>query len=370
MALKKYLHILVFTLMLALVTVTAATAGGPPPPTATQTLPTGGQAKPGCSPDFKDFQDNHAQVLRVNDRAMHSQIVKRPDPSAGMTCFDQSMAVTARLGSIFSDQQIPGMVAANTGVFNLPLVDSLGGGGAMLSQALEANILPVMEQHVGDFSGALSELIGGTMVQNVFGPVNTAIGTVQSFVGTVNGTISGVMGLFSTIESAASIISTALPSIGIAALLPPLRSFLDQMQDMMNTAMDAVVGLINSALQAVMDLLFGTNIDCNRMANVWDDGDPNGGADSIQGNGPEIGASYISLNELLTQNVTGTNAGPQFMAELTSTFNTQILQDALNDVTSLLGSPGSNPVWKPVPYFPKTATQQQIYSQMTGYVAP
>ncbi len=348
----------------------AAIAPGPGPGPGPAPAPAA--AEPGCDPNFQEAQKNRAEALKVRDYAMTAEINTRPDPSAGLTCLDQAIGVTSRLGAIFSDKHDSAVPAANTVVFTPPLAYPNWGSDDFLIKDLEAVVLPQLTTHLGNnFGGALSELLGTTaisstitnLLSSVTGPINSITSAMNGF----TSNISSILNAINTIRSIAQALNLPLPSpviIGTVAALEAAQQIADQLMSTLQSAM-------NSAIQPLIGNVMGgtimaqtADIDCDHLANMWTDDDPSDAKVSLQGNGPSMGAPLIPLSSFISGNYP--DAGGAFIDAATGIGNhTDIVDRALFDVTGgALSAPGAMPSWPTAPSLGNAATTADIISQM------
>lgn len=355
---KKSALIVLFAGMLALLSVTAVHAA----------------TVPGCNKEVHDAQKNQADAMRVRDKAYSREIIKRNDPALGMTCFDQAMGITGRLGGIFSDVFTPSLASiANTNVFSgadtatsLINMFTKGGTGNLLINNLNNVITPTLNEFLNDFTGTLSQILGttiGNFLNTIVGSINTALSAINTYVGTITGTISSIVTFINNIQTIANQLSIALPQAVIIAITTTLKAI----QSALNAAMSALMAAVNAAISAIMSGVMAlinslTNIACDRIADLWADGNPTGGAESVEGNGIEFDTPYYTYDDLLAGSPAG--AGPDLLDELGNTFNAGVLSAALSDLTSKLNAPCNIKSWKTPPIFPPASTTSAIIGLM------
>ncbi len=78
---------------------------------------------PGCSPDVFTLLGHQADAVRARNRAYEREILNRQQSTLYLTCFDQALVLSSRLGYIFSDNVPADPPPENTIVFDD------GGGG-------------------------------------------------------------------------------------------------------------------------------------------------------------------------------------------------------------------------------------------------
>src|SRR5690349_5277663 len=87
-----------------------------------------------CSPEVRKMQENNANAARARDAADAHEIIKQPDSTLALTCFDQSIAATSQLGTIFSDKPNPTPTVKGGGGMFGGLGGALGGLGGLSGQ--------------------------------------------------------------------------------------------------------------------------------------------------------------------------------------------------------------------------------------------
>lgn len=326
------------------------------------------QAAPGCNdgssggPAVTEILDNQAEAMAVRDKAYYRGIAPPPDPSAGMSCMDKAMGMTARLGGLFSDNFNGGLTGiVNTAVFtaggdtaaSLTNMFLRSGSGNLLINNLNNVVAPTLNQFLGNFSGGLAGVLGayiGNFLNTIMGPINTALDAINTYIGTVTGAINTVMGYITQIQNIANQLGIALPQ----AVVLTVTSLLQTVQTTLQAAMAAVTGAINAAIQAIMQgimTLIGnlTNMACDRIGQLWNDGDPNAGAESIEGSGITEDVPYFTFRELVTNSIPGLNAASAMADELNNASNTAALNRAMTDLTTRLNAPCTIRSWKTPP---------------------
>jgi hypothetical protein len=284
------------------------------------------------------------------------------------------MGVTSRLGAIFSDVYTPTIPSiANTLVFAGPdTATSLnnmfmrGGTGNLLINNLNSVITPTLNEYLNDYTGTLSLVLGttsGNFLNTIIGGINSALSGIGSYVGTIAGSISSIMSFIGNINIISNQLSLALPQAVVIAITTTLRSIQSALSSAVSALMSAVNAALSAIMSGIMSLIFGsTNMNCDRIADLWADGSPTTGAESIEGNGIEYDTPYYTYDELLTGAPAG--AGPDMMDELGTTFNTNILNTALSDLTTKLNAPCNISSWKTAPVFAPGSTTTDVISLM------
>ncbi len=206
-------------------------------------------ADPGSNPNapdggFMGVVEKQNDAYRVRDQAIVSQKMKKNSTSLGITCFDKAMALTSRLGALFSDGFPINAGAENNTIFGngqslygnssssnpddpMGVADKFGGGiaaiingGNLGSGDGDGGILSeFMGGGTGgssntNFTGSLSDQMGYTIstalndllstvsnaIGNIVGGINGVLSQIQNTIGQVQGLVSQVQNAFSTVD--------------------------------------------------------------------------------------------------------------------------------------------------------------------------
>lgn len=340
----------------------------------------------GCACEIKDAMDNNANAQRVKDRAYSRQIIKQNDNSVGMTCFDHAMALSSRLGQIFSDTYPSGTFgAANTKVFGTTIYSAASGADHVLANDFNNVVAPIAAGHATNFADSLSAFLGATLM----GYLNTFLGPINSFISTINGYVSTMNGYISQLNSYMSTLQTVLDLLGASmpAIVPTIVGLINQWWTTIQNFINTAIGAIQKAIKMVIDKIKSYIMSavssllnfadasgpCSRISQLWGQlpSEPLSGFPwptgfrPIEGGGIEQGTPYTTLASFLAGSVPG--AGTDFASELTNATNQPLLQKALNDITGsgVLAAPGNMPSWPITPDL-TNMTIAQIISKMAG----
>lgn len=371
---KRFLSITLFAAALSLFSVTAAFAVDCPP-------------NSGCPCEVAEAMENHANAMKVRDKAITREIVKQNDNSIGMTCFDNAMLLSSRLGLIFSDIPTTGVFPkANTRVFGAVYDAAFGTGfnpdtGRVktLYNAYTHVVVPMMQENATDFNDSLSFWLGATALNALSNSFGQAI---DALVAPLNALITSIMGVINTIDTwmdnlitALDIINTIMPSLvpgainAINTLYWPMikNTLLTAIQTVQTNIINTIVNAITALVSGVATSLLGVDPltgvsrndpnegECARISRLWDPGVQALIADfrPVEGGGVENGTPYGTFMDLLQALAPG--AGSDMMDEIQNAANSPILTAALNDLTGagVLAGPGNMPSWPPsIPAFP------------------
>jgi hypothetical protein len=406
---RKLFIVAVFSFLLAsFVTQDSFAAANCPPGCDCETGPNG--------TGIMGAMENHAEAIRVQDKAIAQQVIKQNDNALGMTCFDRSVGLTSRLGQVFSDK-IPeddtstsddDVPVLNTSVFTAPVYDENFGVDNALLKELQQVIEPTMEKHVKNFdpqhqpySPPLSAPIGGSSMGFLQGLVTSLI---DSIFGQINFTnqlsqLSGYIGQFnsyySTLQTALGLLGTGLPS-NITTAVAAVNAAWSAIQSAILTPASTVISsLISDTFNDMTQNILGdqTSLNnvtaqrpCSRIDRMWSP-DPmdnllNTGLSStdepiyksLTASGPEKGVPYLSVKELLEADATQLNnlhAHTSFLQAISNNAgNDSVLEKALDDINpigGIIGGPSTTPgaLWQTAPWFPaNSASTSDVINAM------
>ena len=396
MRLKKFLMMAVFAFGLAGLTATADAACTP---------------KPGCSCKFLDAADHHADANRVRDKSYQRQMNKQPENTVGMTCYDHELALSSRLGQIFSDTYAgTSFGGANTDVFG-PVYDSSSGVGQntetgknkALGQQYAVVIDKEMQDHAKRFVDSLSAFLGATIL-NFLGPflsaLNGAFSAITSGIAAIDSAITTFMNDLNTLQGFLDQLGAALPG-AVVAIVATVKMWWDTIKGVVldaihsaQAAISAGVSMLSGLVQGLLGSLFNGaatpgSDPCARIKRLWNPKSismqaligafkpmEGGGIDGYGTSGyAGQGTPYFDFNSLISGTVKsalGTTFsltdGQLFKTELNNATNSPLLNKAMTDLTSGVLSaqkpPGAGEIWLQVPSFGATPTVAAIIGQM------
>jgi hypothetical protein len=349
------------------------------------------QLDPGCSSEMWGYMKDQADLIRSRNKAYEREILHRQQSTLYLTCFDQSMAVSAKLGLIFSDQINPAPPPANTTVFpNLTYADwgaslptmamnldtifdtnppaefnnYLIGGPPPIASPARFNFLP--EWHENDNQLTLVAQAQQLILTQIMGWLAGDQAQAQSYTAAVTAINQFINALPTTPLQ-------GLPQENIAyttVLIPGLQ----QLVTTITTARGSIGGPLIAALAGAVTDFQDT---CTRADDLWDKVDPAYGPvypDPATEPGvfyPPEGqyytfTPYYTLKDLLSRNQQlqepWHNAPDtvDFTQELSNATDSAALKQALQDVgdetvqnmqnaKEPLGKIGNSPLWPQVP---------------------
>lgn len=317
--------------------------------------------------------EDQGDAVQVRDRGLQGGILIPPEPTAGLSCMDQAMGVTGRLGNIFSDRHDDSVPAANTVVFTPPLAYPDWGAGDFLLKNLSNAVTPMLAEHLGgNFNGVLGAVIGTTVISSKFtGLISNITGTIDEIASKINSfssQINSILSAINTIQTLAKALNLPMPSpviIGAVAALEAAQRVADQLMSALQKAMNAAVQpLIGQVMGEIMSP--ATDMDCPNMDRLWNGSEEAPGLHSIAGDGPTPNTPFLPIVTLSSgSGLTGVSGG--MVSQLQTGANMDILERAFYNVTEgALSRPGIAPSWRSAPVIPVNASPGDVVLQMRG----
>jgi len=325
--------------------------------------------QPGCSPDVWKAQVNKADALRVRDKAYARQIIKQNDNAPGMTCYDHGLALSSRLGQMFSDTYAGSAFApANTQVFGTIYDPSSGVGnnpGNSKSSALGSQYGVVLDKQLQSYAAQYTDSLSAALGATALGFLNTFMGSLNAIGSAINGFVSTIDGYFSSIQSYIQLVQQVLDYMGAAlpaaipAFVAMVQGYWNMIKSTMTGLVNSVQGMIMSAVNSITSTVMGAiggllnfnapgTGECSRIQQLWN---PQTGANGsgipaaifaaagsltgfrpITGGGIEHGTPYFSFKTLVDKSVA--NIGDDLKHEINNSSNSSILSAALADINS------------------------------------
>jgi hypothetical protein len=331
-------------------------------------------------------QEAYGDAERMRDKGEAQEVIKQNDNGPGMTCFDQALGVTAKLGNIFSDKVPANMPAEVRAVYG----NSQYSAADIITPTLAENLKKVMtgpdgnngllQKHTANFIASKSAAFGAVAPLSY---MSTLTGSMQTQVNTIldNAGITGTLTNFqaslnaldnfwdSDIVSAISGLATAFGLTQIVNTINSINTTLGNIDNTLNSIRAALSGAINLILGSVFqNILNQDNMSdgsgaCDRISKLW--GGIAGTFDkAITGVGNDKGAPYFTIKEMIDNTLPPGMGDDIVQALLTDEAVANRLRDAL-DVGALAG-PGQSPTWPDVPpvVFNPNASLQDIIDAM------
>ena len=369
--LQKMLMVAVFATLLAGLSITASYA----------------DCIPGCDcVNMVNVMTNRAQAIRVRDRAYAQELTKQPDNSVGMTCLDHGLALTSRLGQLFSDKVPVGMLSGNnTKVFGTSTYPGFG-ADQLLATALRVTVNDSQSNHALQFPDSLSRIIGATVLNffatTFMGSINAVISQIQSYMSTLQTYVTTFNNLVTALQTIITMLNGSTPT-WILALVTSINlawtaitTFVNNMIMLVQTIMGLITtisGIIMGALGSLTGFN-GPTGECSRIQQLWGNQQPaiflNGPIRALTGTSIETGTQYMNFRQLLGNapkpaGMTAAAAG-LLLGELGNATNAPFLANALTDIQGggMLSAPGVMPTWKMPTVFAPGTTSAAIIGAM------
>ncbi len=326
-----------------------------------------------CDKDVRDALNNRKDAAAVRDDALAAGVITRPEPTAGLSCMDQALGVTARLGHIFSDRHDDMVPPANTEVFTPKLAYPDWGATDFLLFNLNDTVMPMLGKHMGsNFGGTLGSVFGTTALSGKVGnlvfelmekegnPITKINDTMMSF----TEKIESVRSAISAVQKLAKMLNLPMPSpviIGTVAALEAAQKVVDKLMEQVQKALNAIIQpLIGQVMGQIMSP--AADMECNNIATLWNGGDGKR-ITSITGSGATSDIPFMPMSQVLSGKFARTGGGAADVFQ--SSWNTDILSRALNDLSNgALAAPGKSPSWVTPPTFGRVVTPEEVIEQM------
>lgn len=330
------------------------------------------QSNTGCDPNIQAAMQDIAGAVQTRDNAVINGMITQPEPSAGLTCMDQALAVTGRLGNIFSDRHDDDVPAANTIVYTPPLLYPDWGAGDFLVNQLYNAITPILAPHLeSNFANTIAMALGATALSTKLTGLIDSIGKIVSKIyqvfESINGKINAILSAIETVQKIAKLLNLPMPSpviVGTVAALEAAQKILLQLVNELQSAMNsAIKPLIGEVLGEIMAP--ATDIECENIDKLWKDGNPNDGIKSVQGEGLNTGVPFAPLSQLVAGDFT--NSDTNWLSVMQSGDSMNILNRAQAALTSgALSGPGATSSWPAPIRIDANAGTSEVIQQMGG----
>jgi hypothetical protein len=319
--------------------------------------------EPGCSDQFMPLLQHQADAMRARNRAYEREIINREESTLYLTCFDQAMALSARLGYIFSDNVPADPPPANTFVFTAPLAFPDWGAQQLLALDLNDVITPVLDNEMLNFLPPWVTPNSLTVLANQLKPTIAAIKAFQTNEAVAGGLLDQYIKLVKQIDKLVGTF-VSVSSAKLPGLMNQYLALTKQLDTLVKNIIKARDNALTPLLAKLKSTVFAANMNCTRLDDLW-----NKDNHTTSEYYPPEGAyfpmtPYYSLKDFLTPNPPG--ATPVFLSELATATDAPILQTALGDLTNLLDAPGQLPqnLWPLPPTITPGMSTLQIIQQM------
>ncbi len=376
---------------------------------------------PGCDPLMMTLLTDQANAVRARDRGYELEILSREPSTLYLTCFDQSMALSARLGLIFSDvfyqNPPPPNTLAYTGTLAYPDWGASWPSGPPpydnLAMELDVVVSPLLDNWLGGevVSGQTTPSQTNPAVFNFYpaqwqsgnNQLTQLAGTIKTDLNAINKyqTTSPYTTDVSNYQSLVNKIDTlvnALPSDSWSSLPSELSKYTSDIGSL-NSAISTLESNEKTALSAqftnIKNALMQNQMNCTNIDDMWR------GAGNFTNPGSAINQTYddtvtsftspegaynaltpfYSMADLLNYNSGSATRSPSltipnpaqpkgtpttlyFSTELQDSTDNSMLTNALNDLVNTLPKPGASTLWPAPPTLPSYFQTQDVIQQM------
>lgn len=246
-----------------------------------------------CDPDYRMILEHQADAIRVRNRAYAAEIITRNESTLKLTCFDQAMRLSTRLGYVFSDKILRSPPVYNVIVFGLTTLSGLAYSGWGSQQLLAKRLDVVMNDPVpnpplGMYDEWLTNFPPDNIIPRPF-PLN-ALATLVAPGSVIQNAIKGIIDFQYNVDriSAAQVgvytqqineLIEGIPKVAASSL----GAYIGDIQNRIQLR-QALINQIDVARQSTMDPFLdtlastilgpATDMDCTRMDDYWADGNP------------------------------------------------------------------------------------------------
>ena len=331
---------------------------------------------PGCSPEMWGYLKDQANATRARNKAYEREILHRQQSTLYLTCFDQAMALSARLGMIFSDDIYPNPPPANTLVFPTPAYPDWGAARPTLAMDLNTVVNPEFDNWLSHpvappaLFNFLPQWLETTpaLLDNKLTPLAIA---QQAIIGGIVGFQAGDAAMsaqYNAMVVAINSLVQMLPTMPLESLPPADTQYMVMMTELQTlvAGIETTRGAMNPFISALATVLADFKPNCTRIDDVWDKLDPGYVTTDAGVFYPPEGkyypfTPYYTLKDFLTNNPPQSPpATPDFVQELSNATDSAALSQALADLQDPLSTVGKTTLWPAPPTF--NQKQQEDYT--------
>jgi len=241
-----------------------------------------------CDPDYRLILEHQADAVRVRNRAYEVELITTNESTLKLTCYDQAMRLTTRLGYVFSDVIPPSPPVYNAVVFAWTLAYSGWGSQQLMAKRLNTVMNSSTGGYLGMYDRWLSNFPPDIIVPSPF-PLNALAALVTA--GTViqdairdiidyqNPTDKNMASQVTVYTQQINKLIAGIPKVAASSL----GAYIANIWDIIKLR-DAQIKLIDTTRNDVMPPLLArikntimgsaTAMDCTRMDDYWENGNP------------------------------------------------------------------------------------------------
>jgi hypothetical protein len=335
---------------------------------------------PGCSPDVFTLLIDQASAIQARNRAYEREILNRQESTLYLTCFDQALALSSRLGYIFSDNIIPDPPPENTVAFDDSFAYHNWGAYMTLANDLNVVVSPMLDDWLDGIAVPAPALFNflpqwlpaNNAMENLAAAVGVFARAIYAFQHGAD--LVNVQAWIAIINQINALVNTfpTLPWVDLGPAVAEYNTLVAKLEAELKVIDADRLRVMVPLLADIKNAIFNTTMTCTRLDDLWDKLDPGFNQNPPPGTAgafyPPEGKYYLmSPYYSLEQLVNGppwAGAMADFTQELTNVTDAAILAQALTDLMGPLSQVGQSPVWPAPPVFPAGADAQTIINQM------
>jgi len=346
---------------------------------------------PGCSVDVMKLLINQANAVRSRNRAYAREILNRQESTLYLTCFDQAMVLSAKLGFMFSDNVIGNPPPANTVVFTEALAYPDWGATHQLAVDIDKVVSPFLDDFLqNNFLPPWSN--ANNRISALADNIKTWLDEIKQFQddekngpppNLVAQYLKRVKDIEDLVNSFPNMAWDELPD-GLQQyndLIDGLEQLIQDIRDQRQNGNSEHPLGVGELLDRIKNAIMNTQMNCTRLDDIWNKRNAASQFYPPEGQDYYPLTPYFTMEELLNWSNTATpftwNAtltlpcpptGPatdEWCAEFaTTTQDRNVLQQALDDLMGPLSKPGQSPIWPDPPIIWPGATEEDIINLM------
>ena len=334
---------------------------------------------PGCDVDVMTLLEHQVDAVRARNRAYEREILNREQSTLYLTCFDQAMVLSSRLGFIFSDNVVPNPPPANTVVFGpQPLAYPDWGATHTLAIDMDTVVSPILDGElttpVTSPGPAQFNFLPKPSLPNALTTLVLTLKTLTAQIanfqqsGQDAANVAAYISLVTQINNLVNGFPSELWSNFHADLLA-YNNLVSQLNAAITLVQQDRNNVIAPLLNTIHTDTMNPAMDCTKLDDAWDNYSK-AQATAAQFYPPEgqyfTLSSYYTLQDIMQGTFPpGSPPTTDFTQELATSVDSSILQAALADLSGPLSQPGiNNPIWPQPPTFSPTDVALDVIKQM------
>jgi hypothetical protein len=258
---------------------------------------------PGCSTDFLILLWNQADAVRARNRAYEMEVISQNRSVLELTCFDQTMKLSTRLGYIFSDliPPPPPIPVQNNAVFGSLLAYSGWGAQQLLAKSMNnvMNAPPpappygMYDQWIDNFPPLAPRPLPPNALSLLMDPGGAIVTAIQAIITFQNSSVPSALDDNQRVSNVTILteevdkLIAGIPKIAASSLGAYMQVIQDKI-DLRQTEIAQITALRNAAMPPLLDdirnaVMGGGAIICNNIStgdpqylpgDLWTNGNP------------------------------------------------------------------------------------------------